>query len=113
MIKFFTGDLPPVFATSPQLGRGKLLAIVIIANSVGMFNEKRTFFKNFTAEKKVYQVIGQTGSGYQGNRRTGIGYQINRKSGCRITENQDIRINNREKAGNAQKTKKKKKKLEN
>jgi len=37
---------PPSSATSPQIGRGKLLAIVIITNTAGMFNEKITFFGN-------------------------------------------------------------------
>jgi len=35
----------PLSAISPQLGRGKLLAIVIIPNLAGMFNVFPTIFK--------------------------------------------------------------------
>jgi len=38
---------PPSSALSPQLGRGKLLAICIIPNSAGMFNENITFLKKY------------------------------------------------------------------
>jgi len=37
----------PLSATSPQLGRGKLLAIVIIPNLGELFNENVTFFEKF------------------------------------------------------------------
>jgi hypothetical protein len=42
---FFSGDLPSIFA--PHRERGKLLAIIIIPNLAGMFNENRTFLRNF------------------------------------------------------------------
>jgi len=58
------GDLPdscgaPQSATSPQLGRGKLLAIVIIPNMAGMFNIIRTFLGKFFATKrhKIYKKV--------------------------------------------------------
>jgi len=52
----------PLSVISPQLGRGKLLAIVIIPNWAGMFNEKITFFgKKFirAQEHKVERYNAQ------------------------------------------------------
>jgi len=53
---FFVGDLPdscgsPLSATSPQLGRGELLAIVIIPNLDGMFNTFLTFFEKISPRR--------------------------------------------------------------
>jgi len=47
---------PP--SSPPQLGRGKLLAIVIIPNLAGMFNDKLTFFEKYSQGVGEYRRLG-------------------------------------------------------